>query len=110
MTRDEKGRFASGNGGGPGRPKRATETEYLNATIESVSLADWKKIARKAKDDAINGDATARKWLSDYLIGKPPDKVQVTGPDNAPIPIEFNYAAAIASITPGPGTDSEAPG
>lgn len=105
-NRDEKGRFISGYAGGPGRPKRATETDYLDATIESVSLADWKKIAGKAKDDAINGDATARKWLSDYLLGKPTDRVQVSGPDNAPIPIEFNYAAAIASITSGSETNS----
>ena len=94
MTRDEKGRFASGNGGGPGRPKRVTETEYLDATIETVSLADWKKIARKAKDDAVNGDATARKWLSDYLLGKPVDKVQLTGADNEPLKIVFTWEDA----------------
>jgi hypothetical protein len=99
--RDERGRFVKGETGNPnGRPKRVTETEYLDATVESVSILDWREIVVKAREDAKGGDAVARKWLSDYLIGKPPDTVRVSGNDNAPIPIEFNYAAAIASITP----------
>lgn len=67
--RGPNGKFARGNAGGPGRPRRETEREYLEAISEVVKQADWRRIVRKAKDDAIAGDAKARDWLGKYLIG-----------------------------------------
>ena len=29
----------------------------------------WKRIARRAVDDALSGDAAARAWLAKYLVG-----------------------------------------
>jgi hypothetical protein len=69
--RDAKGRFAKGNAGGPGRPSRRTEAEYLLALSEAVSLEDWKKIVATAKEAAIDGDHQSRLWLGRYLIGEP---------------------------------------
>ena len=79
MTRDEKGRFVKGNGGGPGRKPRAVEQSYLDATMAAVSLEDWTAIVRQAVTDAKAGDAAARKWLSDYLLGLPAQKVEHSG-------------------------------
>ena len=42
-VRNGDGKFANGNPGGPGRPRRTVELEYLAALGESVSLADWRK-------------------------------------------------------------------
>ena len=78
MVRDRSGRFTKGNPGGPGRPPRATEAEYLGALADMVSLADWREIAEKAVQQAKRGDATARKWLSDYLMGAPLQKTDIT--------------------------------
>jgi hypothetical protein len=60
--------FQKGNPGGPGRPKREVERAYLDATLASVSPSDWQKVVAKALQDAKNGDAAARAWLSKYLL------------------------------------------
>jgi hypothetical protein len=69
--RDEKGKFVVGNSGGPGRPPRATERDYLIALSLSCSTDDWQEIVTKAVDDAKDGDAKARAWLAGYLVGEP---------------------------------------
>jgi len=76
MTRNPNGTFAPGNPGGPGRPKRQTEAAYLVALSEAVTLDDWKEIARAAVAAAKAGDAAARKWLSDYLLGVNPPQAE----------------------------------
>ena len=43
----------------------------MAAMIGRVSLDDWIAIVAKAIDDAIAGKPSARKWLSDYLLGQP---------------------------------------
>ncbi len=72
--RDSKGRFGQGNQGGPGRPRRETELEYLKAMREVVTMEDWRAICQAAKRDALKGDAAARKWLAGYLVGIPESK------------------------------------
>jgi len=72
IARDEKGRFVKGASGNPqGRLPKQTETSYLQVS-ESVCTFDvWREIVAKAVEQAKRGDARARQWLSDYLIGKP---------------------------------------
>ena len=72
MKRNANDTFARGNEGGPGRPKRQTEREYLRAMVGVVALDDWAEIAKRARDDAKAGDAKARAWLARYLVGEPP--------------------------------------
>lgn len=72
IARDSKGRFVKGASGNPqGRLPKQTETSYLQVS-ESVCTFDvWREIVAKAVEQAKRGDARARQWLSDYLIGKP---------------------------------------
>ena len=72
IARDSKGRFVKGASGNPqGRLPKETETSYLQVS-ESVCTFDvWREIVAKAIEQAKRGDARARQWLSDYLIGKP---------------------------------------
>ena len=70
--RNGKGQFAEGNAGGPGRPRRAVEREYLAALSESVTLDDWREIVKAALAAAKQGDGKARDWLCRYLIGEKP--------------------------------------
>lgn len=77
MTRDENGKFAKGNPGGPGRPKKEREIKYYELTLSVVSLTDWKEIVDKAVSQAKRGDAVARKWLADYLMGEPEKNVNL---------------------------------
>ena len=80
-NRDKAGRFTKGHPGNPnatGRPKRKTEDEYLLALQKCVKPEDWKAICQRAVIDAKKGDRSARQWLSDYLLGKPQQFVDVT--------------------------------
>lgn len=76
MTRKPNGTFAPGNPGGPGRPRRQTEAAYLVALSEAVTVEDWQEIVRVAVVAAKSGDAQARKWLSDYLLGVNPPQAE----------------------------------
>jgi hypothetical protein len=69
--RAPNGRFAPGNAGGPGRPPRQTEREYLRAMLAGCTPEDWREIVDQAVEDAKGGDAKAREWLARYLVGMP---------------------------------------
>jgi hypothetical protein len=69
--RNRQGQFALGNPGGPGRPRRVTEIDYLAALAEEVPLEMWRAICRRAAADAKAGDAKARDWVARYLLGNP---------------------------------------
>lgn len=69
--RDQHGRFEPGNSGGPGRPKRAVEKEYLAVISETCSVEEWRAIVELAVKQAKNGQEKAREWLASYLVGKP---------------------------------------
>jgi hypothetical protein len=70
--RNADGTFGVGNPGGPGRPRRSVEREYLAALSDAVSTADWRAICQRARDDALQGDAGARAFLAKYLLGAAP--------------------------------------
>ncbi len=77
MVRDKNGRFVKGNGGGPGRPKKEREVEYYRILQFRCTPDRWQKIIDKALEQAERGDAVARKWLADYLIGPPVERKEV---------------------------------
>ena len=84
--RKGNGQFAKGHSGNPnGRPKRSTEEKYLTALSRHVTLKDWATIVNTAVARAKAGDSTARQWLSDYLMGKPLQRQEVSGPGGGPI-------------------------
>ena len=72
--RDANGRFIKGWKGGPGRPAKEIKGTYLGILREAVTGADWLKVAQKALQQAQRGNKDARKWLADYIVGKPPQE------------------------------------
>ena len=79
-ARDENGRFVKGQSGNPnGRPSRKREEKYYEITISACTFADWGRIVKKAVQQALRGDAVARKWLADYLVGTPEQNINLTG-------------------------------
>ncbi|HMF13227.1 MAG TPA: hypothetical protein VKE94_13010 [Gemmataceae bacterium] len=77
--RTSNGRFAVGNPGGPGRPRRAIELDYLAVLAEVVPLATWRAICLRAVADAKKGDAKAREWIAKYLLGAPGEQWSLAG-------------------------------
>jgi len=91
--RNSDGTFAKGNAGGPGRPPRATESEYLRVLMGACPLDTFREIVERAVADAKAGDAQARAWLATYLVGKP------SAAGGAPKPTRV-LAEEIAGIDP----------
>lgn len=93
VQRDSNGRFIKGNtaasGANGGRYKRSIEEKYLKALSRRVTMDDWNKIINKAITRAKAGDAKARQWLSDYLMGKPIQRMEHAGAEGRPIPISI---------------------
>lgn len=90
QDRDTNGRFVKGNGGGPGRPKKEKEAAYLDILLSVVTPDDWRKVCAVALARAKSGDAKARDWLSNYIVGRPVERHEVSGPNGAAI--DFNIA------------------
>ena len=92
--RDANGRFiknngsANGNKGGPGRPPKAREERYYEIAMNTVTFTRWEKIINKAAEQAERGDATARKWLSEFLAPQA-QRHELSGPDSGPVPIRM---------------------
>ena len=68
--RKSNGQFAKGNSGGPGRPTRSVESDYLAVLGDAVTPDRWRKIVERAISDAETGNYRAREWLGRYLIGE----------------------------------------
>ena len=50
---------------------RRTEADYMGALLDAVPLEDWREVVSATVAAAKAGDATARAWLAQYLVGKP---------------------------------------
>ena len=77
-TRKANGQFAKGSKGGPGRPKKKREERYLEITMSACTYPEWKAVIKKAVEQAKRGDNQARRFLADYLIGPPQQRMDVT--------------------------------
>jgi len=52
---------------------------YYEITVSTCTFADWARIVQKAVQQALRGDAVARKFLADYLVGTPEQNINITG-------------------------------
>ena len=75
-NRDEKGRFVRGCKPGPGRPSRDVEEDYLKIMRSVVTPERWREICERAYRDAKKGDTSARRFLADYIVGKPVERIE----------------------------------
>ena len=79
IERKANGQFASGISGNPkGRPPKEREERYYKITTTAVTFGDWRAIIKTAVAQAKEGDATARKFLADYIIGPPAQHHDIT--------------------------------
>jgi hypothetical protein len=50
---------------------RRTEADYMGVLLDAVPLEAWREVVGATVAAAKAGDATARAWLAQYLVGKP---------------------------------------
>lgn len=58
-----------------GRPRREIEEKYLLVFRRAVKPKDWREVIDRALEQAKMGDKDARKFLAEYLVGKPTEYV-----------------------------------
>ncbi|TWT41098.1 hypothetical protein RAS1_37900 [Phycisphaerae bacterium RAS1] len=69
--RDGRGRFATGNPGGPGNPLGPAVAKLRAALIEAVTVRDIRAIAKGLVAKAREGDTLAARVLLGYTLGRP---------------------------------------
>ncbi|MFN3242928.1 MAG: DUF5681 domain-containing protein [Planctomycetota bacterium] len=82
-ARDERGRFATGNTGGPGGARKRAH-ELRRAAEEAVTPEHIQAMIRKALHMALKGDVQAMRFVSDRVIGRPTDT------PSEPEPVRFD--------------------
>ena len=91
--RKPNGQFDMGNAGGPGRPRRAVESDYLRALSEACPPDTWQEICQKAVELAKQGDPKAREWLASHLLRDVPTLQTVVAQELAEVdPLELEVA------------------
>src|SRR6516165_6664689 len=50
-----------------------TAVSWSVTLADAVPLKKWKRIVSRAVEDAEAGDAKARRWISEHLVGRQPD-------------------------------------
>ena len=71
-------------GNAKGRPKRVHELRYLSIMHRLCPPETWAAITEKAIQQALEGDATARAWLSKYHLPEKIDQfAELDGDDSA---------------------------
>lgn len=50
---------------------RRTESDYMGALLDVVTLEDWREIVASTVAAARSGDTSARTFLAQYLVGRP---------------------------------------
>ncbi len=73
--RDDRGRFARGNNGGPGNPFARRVALLRKLVLEVVSAEDLEAIVRKLVELAREGDVAAARLVMGYTLGKPAEAV-----------------------------------
>ena len=77
--RDEKGRFVKGvYKGGPGRPPRVKEVEYLDNFRRRVPPEKLAAVADKLLELALDGDVSAIRLLFAYALGQPIQRLEAS--------------------------------
>lgn len=69
--RDGRGRFAPGNGGGPGNPHAATVSRLRSALFRAVTEEDIREVVVALVTEAKAGSVPAARELLQRVLGQP---------------------------------------
>jgi hypothetical protein len=91
--RDDFGRFAKGNAIAAGNPMNLRMRELRRSLLDCATEADIRDIYNSLMESARGGDTAAARVLLEYLVGKPPQALELSGPDGSAL-----GAGAILSV------------
>lgn len=78
LIRDDKGRWARGNPGGPGRPARTVEDGFLDFLRECLENPEVREKAMPAIVERLKvADLKTWQFVASYLVGLPIQRVKV---------------------------------
>lgn len=89
------GRFGLGNPGGRGNPNARKMYELRRALVDAATPKVVAGLGRKLAMLGLQGDVQAAKLYLEYVVGKPPQAVELTGADGEPLGVNF---AAVTTI------------
>ncbi|HIE69242.1 MAG TPA: hypothetical protein EYP98_03280 [Planctomycetes bacterium] len=99
--RDEKGRFARGNPGGPGRAK-GRGYELQRAAQDAVTPEHVSAMMRRAMRLALEGNLTAMRFVMERTVGRAPEAQALPEPISIDMPelrTASDCATAIDALT-----------
>jgi hypothetical protein len=88
--RDPKGRFLTGNPGGPGNPLAKSASQLRSMLLTAVSADDVRAIVKKLVEQARAGEPWAIKELLDRMLGRPQPAADPSGDFTPPPTIIVN--------------------
>jgi hypothetical protein len=96
--RDQAGRFAKGNPGGPGNPHARRTAEIRATLISTVSDEDLQDIVRALVGKAKAGDVVAAREVLDRILGKATTPITVGEAEDTGDYASGYPAASIAAL------------
>ncbi len=98
--RDARGRFTTGNPGGPGNPYARRVAELRSALLDAVTPEDVAALARALLAQAKGGDVAAARLVLSYAVGRPPavESAEPEADARRGVPEDFAPEAAAAEL------------
>jgi hypothetical protein len=104
--RDERGYFLPGNKIAKGNPHAKRMFQLRKELLDAIPEGTFREVTTKLCELAKGGDLAAIKLLFDHAMGRPPQALEITGPDggNLGIGIVELRALLLGVLEPfGPG-------
>jgi hypothetical protein len=98
--RDQKGRFAKGNPGGPGNPFGREVAAYRIRLLQRVKEGDVDAVADQLIRQAREGDLVAIRLSLLYVLGRPAAAIDPDGLDAQELALLKREAAGFEVFTP----------
>lgn len=102
--RDVRGLFQPGNTLAKGNPGNRRMAELRRTLLDCATDADIRALYDSLMESARGGDTAAARVLLEYLIGKPAQQIEVSGPDGQALGLTEVVAVVMEAL----GGDTEA--
>lgn len=101
---DAAGKFAIGNKLARGNPVNRRMAEMRRHLLDAIEPERVGRIGAKLAELAEAGDLDACKVLLPHLVGRPPQAIELTGPDGEPLGLQWRrvQAGILAALAPYP--------